>query len=99
MPKKKTHYAVRKGRKPGIYTSWFGPGGAKEQVKDFPRAEFKGFYSRADAEAWLNTGGAILRYYDKLVDKLVAGDNTVLPELTKLGRQLNNPTEKAPWED
>jgi viroplasmin and RNaseH domain-containing protein len=99
MPKKKSHYAVRKGRKPGIFTHWFGIGGAHEQIDEFPNAQFKGFYSKSEAEAWLNSSGAVLKHYNRLVDKLVNGDESVLLELTKLGSQLNSPTEKAPWED
>lgn len=98
MAKKKTHYAVRKGRKPGIYTFWFGLGGAEEQIRGFPKAEFKGFYSKADAEAWLNTNGAVLRHYNKLVDRLVAGDDSVTQEAVELGKLLNSPVEKAPWD-
>jgi len=50
--KKKKFYAVARGRKPGIYTEWFGPGGAMEQVKDFKGAVYKGFFNRTEAEAF-----------------------------------------------
>ena len=50
--RKKTHYAVVRGRRPGIYTQWAGPGGAHEQVQGFTSARFKGFYSLRDAERW-----------------------------------------------
>lgn len=46
----KKFYAVAKGRRPGIYTSWPL---AETQVKGFPGARFKGFASRREAEAWL----------------------------------------------
>lgn len=99
MPKKKTHYAVRKGRQPGIYVKWFGADGAAAQVESFPNAQYKGFYSEGEAEAWLNMNGAVLRHYNKLVDRLVAGDDSVTQEAVELGKQLISPVEKAPWED
>lgn len=52
---KKKYYAVRKGRKPGIYTDWFGPEGAEAQVKGFNGAQFKGFSTLADAKNWLGS--------------------------------------------
>ncbi len=53
-PKKsKSIYLVVKGRQPGLYTEWFGPGGAAEQVKDFTGAVYKGFYTVEAAAAWL----------------------------------------------
>ena len=46
-------YAVAKGHKPGIYAEWFGEHGAEIQVKGCAGARYKGFSSRAEAEAWL----------------------------------------------
>lgn len=99
--KRFTHYAVRKGRKPGIYRSWFGVGQANDQIEGFPKAEFKGFYSEREARAWLKDGAAVLKHYDKLVDKLVAGDDSVLSEAVQIGKQLRESVDdgKAPWED
>jgi ribonuclease HI len=55
---KNNFYAVAIGKKPGIYTSWFGPDGAEIQVRGAEGARFKGFVTRKDAEAWLkNPGG------------------------------------------
>lgn len=103
MGKKKfTHYAVRKGRKPGIYRSWFGVGQTNDQIEGFPKAEFKGFYSERDAKDWLKGSSVFLKHYDKLVDKLAAGDNSVMEEAIKIGNQLREPSVddgKAPWED
>lgn len=48
--KKKKFYAVVKGRRPGIYTEWFGPAGAYDQVKGFAGAVYKGFFTRSEAE-------------------------------------------------
>lgn len=49
----KKFYAVAKGRRPGIYTRWFGEGGAQAQVIGFTGAVYKGFQTRAEAEAFL----------------------------------------------
>ena len=46
----KKYYAVKAGRKTGIFLTWDA---CEEQVKGYPGAKFKGFPSRADAEAWL----------------------------------------------
>lgn len=52
MPERK-FYAVRVGRKPGIYSSWQGEQGAARQVLGFPNAEYKSFARYEDAENWL----------------------------------------------
>ncbi len=54
MSAAKKWYAVFRGRKPGIYTQWFGPEGAKIQIDNFHGARFKGFKSRQDAQSWLD---------------------------------------------
>jgi ribonuclease HI len=46
----KKYYAIAVGRKPGIYDNWPV---AQAQVTGFPGAKYKGFPSRAAAEAWL----------------------------------------------
>lgn len=46
----KKYYAVVKGRKPGIFTSWQK---CEEQVRGFSGAVFKSFNTRAEAEAAL----------------------------------------------
>jgi len=43
-------YAVRKGRRQGLFTSWQE---VEPLVKGFPGAEFRKFRSREEAEAWL----------------------------------------------
>ena len=50
---KKNYYAVYRGRKPGIYTRWFGEEGAYCQVNGYPKAVFKGFATRKEAEEFL----------------------------------------------
>lgn len=51
---KKQFYVVINGRKPGIYSNWFGAGEAAEQVKGYPDAVYKGFFTREAAIDWLN---------------------------------------------
>jgi ribonuclease HI len=46
----KKFYAVMHGHRPGIYMSWPE---CQSQVDGFPKAVYKGFRSRAEAEAWL----------------------------------------------
>eukprot|EP00947_MAST-08B_sp_MAST-8B-sp1_P006150 g6150.t1 len=50
MPRKKSHYAVARGRQPGIYTTW---NDCKAQTDGFTGAIFKGFFSEADAQQFL----------------------------------------------
>jgi len=56
MAKKKKIYAVNIGRKPGIYNQWYGENGAETQVKGFPKALYKGFATREEAETFLRHG-------------------------------------------
>jgi len=53
---KKKYYAVAAGRKPGIYTDWFGPDGAQAQVIGFQGAIYKGFATRQEAQAFIKAG-------------------------------------------
>jgi ribonuclease HI len=53
MGKTKKHYAVARGRKPGIYTDWFGSKGAEEQIRGYAGALYKGFASLTEARRWL----------------------------------------------
>ncbi|MCP4215395.1 MAG: ribonuclease HI [bacterium] len=50
---KKKYYAIARGRVPGIYTQWFGEGGAEAQVRGTTNALFKGFPTKEEAEAWM----------------------------------------------
>lgn len=51
MAKAKKYYAVRKGLVPGIYTSW---GECQQNINGFSGAEYKGFSTKEEAEAFLN---------------------------------------------
>ena len=52
---KNKFYAVAQGRKPGIYTDWFGDNGAEAQVRGAAGALYKGFASRHEAEDWIKS--------------------------------------------
>ena len=58
MTKKKKFYAVARGRRPGVYTAWFGANGAEAQVSGYPGARYKGFATRREAESFIESGGA-----------------------------------------
>lgn len=58
MGSQKKYYAVRKGCRPGIYSTWYGPGGAEEQVRGFAGAVYKGFPTLGEAERWLESPAA-----------------------------------------
>ena len=51
MPKK--FYAVRKGRKTGIFTTWDE---CRAQVHGFPCAEYKSFLTMEDAKGFMELG-------------------------------------------
>lgn len=51
--KKKSWYAVRKGRQSGLYKTWAE---CQKQVIGYPAAEFKGFYTKEEAEEYMNMG-------------------------------------------
>jgi len=53
MATKKKYYAVAVGRTPGIYTQWYGDGGAEKQVRGYPGAVYKGFVRQEEAQAFL----------------------------------------------
>ena len=48
---KKNFYAVKAGRKTGIFTKWSE---CLESVSGYPRAQYKGFATKEDAEAYMN---------------------------------------------
>ena len=50
MTKKKSWYAVKKGRKTGLFENWED---CKHQVMGYAGAEYKGFYSKEEAEMYL----------------------------------------------
>jgi hypothetical protein len=55
MGRRKSYYAVRVGRQPGIYRTWED---CEVQVKGYSKAQFKGFDSRDEAQQYLGGGYA-----------------------------------------
>jgi ribonuclease HI len=53
MGSKKKYYAVAVGKVPGIYTQWFGNGGAEQMIRGFRGAVYKGFATMEEARAFL----------------------------------------------
>ena len=53
MGGQKKYYAIIRGRRPGIYTAWYGQGGAEEQVRGYTGALYKGFATLHEAQQWL----------------------------------------------
>jgi ribonuclease HI len=58
MGKPKKYYAVARGRNPGIFTSWFGAGGAEVQIRGYQGARYKGFPSIEEARKWMESQAA-----------------------------------------
>ncbi|XP_047429012.1 ribonuclease H1 isoform X2 [Mugil cephalus] len=77
MAKGKFFYAVKKGFKPGVYSSWDE---CKSQVDKFPAASFKKFASERDA--WVFVRGAQLSAGPqvKKVTETVESDVSLLPK-------------------
>ena len=55
MAKKKNYYAVKNGRKPGIYTTWAD---CQEETAGFSGAVFKGFETLEEAQEYMKNAGA-----------------------------------------
>jgi ribonuclease HI len=88
----KKFYAIAIGRKVGVFTVWAE---AQAQVKGFPQAKFKGFPSRAEAEAWIKeiqAGHGQIAHRHNCKKALVVDD---MPEDRVIiytdGGALNNP--------
>lgn len=58
MGSQKKYYAVIRGYQPGIYTAWYGPGGAEEQVRGYAGAIYKGFTTLREARQWFESPAA-----------------------------------------
>ena len=66
---KRRYYAVREGRKVGVFTKWSD---AKQQIERFEGANYKVFDKRKDAEEWvkkkyvgINCGECTSRFVSK----------------------------------
>ncbi|MED6111867.1 hypothetical protein PIB30_056306 [Stylosanthes scabra] len=75
--RKFTHYAVRIGRVPGIYTDWDE---AEEQVLGFPRAKFKGFHSLEEEVTYMQEAKS-----RKLKGTQTSKVEWLAPEMQKMG--------------
>lgn len=94
MAKGKFFYAVKKGFKPGVYTSWDE---CKSQVDKFPSASFKKFASEKDAWAFIRGVELSAPPETKKVSQLVESAASLLPkrgpeplEYIPLGRKRSN---------
>ncbi len=76
---KKKFYAVARGRNTGIFTAWFGPGGAEAQIKEFSGARYKGFPTVEEARQWLA----------KMADGALAAKNQKLKKNAALLQRLS----------
>ncbi|KAM4521926.1 ribonuclease H1 [Odontesthes bonariensis] len=77
MPKCKFFYAVRKGLKPGVYSSWDE---CKTQIDKFPAAAFKKFASERDAWAFVRGVELSPLPAKKTVTQSVESDFALLPK-------------------
>ncbi|MFO8069592.1 MAG: ribonuclease H family protein [Alkalibacterium sp.] len=98
MPKK--YYAVKKGRNPGVYTTWPE---AQNQVSGYANAQFKSFQTESEAKAFITnerekssyiTPDSLIAYVDGSFSKkkktysygvVLLKDNTVIQELSNAG--------------
>lgn len=55
MTKKKNYYAVKNGRKPGIYTTWAD---CQQEIIGFSGAVYKGFETLEEAQEFMKNAGA-----------------------------------------
>ena len=88
MPSRAKFYAVVNGRQPGIYDSWDGMHGAKEQVNEFHNSKHHSFATLEEAQWYMRSNGALLR----------AAETPLPPEWkehTKANRGGKNP--KPSW--
>jgi ribonuclease HI len=78
----KKYYAVARGRMPGIYDAWFGPGAAEEQVRGYAGARYKGFSSKAEAREWMKNPIVPKKTTGKGHTAIARGTDTVPPGTT-----------------
>ncbi|XP_073349613.1 ribonuclease H1 isoform X2 [Pagrus major] len=99
MAKGKFFYAVKKGFKPGVYTSWDE---CKSQVDKFPSASFKKFASEKDAWAFFRGVELSAPPVVKKVAQIVESNEHLLPkrgpeplEYIPLGKKRCHSEEEA----
>lgn len=87
---KKKWYGVAVGKKPGIYETWFGKGGAHEQIEGFKGARYKGFASYEEAEAFVDGSFKVSpKKASGLPPESVPDENTIIVYTD--GGAINNP--------
>lgn len=102
MPKK--YYAVKKGRTPGIYTTWPD---AQKQVSGYTNAQFKSFQTKLEAQEFIDgqketneviPDDSLIAYVDGSFNKRTASysygvvllkNGSVLEELSNSGNDAN----------
>ncbi len=102
--KAKNLYVVVKGKKTGIFKTWYGKNGAAELVKGVEGARYKGFVTAEEALDWVKgldrktvnmCAPNIIEELEKEVNACSAEINTLLTEGKTLihtdGSALNNP--------
>ncbi|XP_070705530.1 ribonuclease H1 [Pempheris klunzingeri] len=99
MAKGKFFYAVKKGFKPGVYTSWDE---CKTQVEKFPAASFKKFASEKDAWAFFRGAEPSAVPEVKTAAQIVESAVNLLPkrgpeplEYIPLGKKRSHSNEEA----
>ena len=63
------YYVIWVGRKPGIYTTWDE---AKQQVDKYPKAQYKSFKTKAEAQTAFTKGTSATPYNKKPVNKSIS---------------------------
>lgn len=85
---KKKWYGVAKGKKKGVYDTWFGKGGAKEQIDGFKGAVYKGFFSYEEAQDFVKGSKNVVKV-KKEFTKIEPDTNTIVVYTD--GGCINNP--------
>ena len=93
MPKYK-FYAVRRNNKTFVFDHWYGIGGAEEAVEestgDPVKARWKGCHTRQEAETYFDAKDESAERYEALMERYLAGDNSVLLRLKKLAEGMQS---------
>lgn len=74
----KKYYAVRVGKKPGVYETWAD---CQKQTNGFPGAVFKSFPTIEEAQAFVNAGGNVYEKKSTVSNSAKKPDCTDLPEI------------------
>ena len=86
-------YAVKKGRKTGIFTTWAE---CQKQVSGFPKAEFKSFISKQEADNWLKEIKSSNENRRKSYSVIVYTDGGSRNHANKKGEHVKK-NDKAAW--